>query len=91
MIVRGAGVFCMLAGTYQLLHVLAVVWERRSSLGSLGGYWQGFLPIVLFGGGGFLLWQFGMQIGSWLAANPRKKKYSDDLAAPGIPPTDEAP
>jgi hypothetical protein len=74
MIVRGAGVVCWLLAGWQLFDMLGLLWERRNSLGSVGGYGSALLTLGLLAVAGTVLWIFAERLGCWLGKEPTRRK-----------------
>ena len=86
MIVRGAGVFCWLIASWQVFGLATYLWEKRDTLGSVGGYGQALLPIGLLTVSGILLWVFASRLGRWLGQEPVRRKVRP-AAVPDLLPT----
>ncbi len=85
-IVRGTGALCWLIAAWQLLGVLAFLWEKRSTLGSVGGYGNALLPVGLLFISGIFLWAFAARLARWLCQEPVRRK-SRPVAVPEMVPS----
>jgi hypothetical protein len=70
-IIKGTAVLCWALALLHLFGLLQVVWERRASLGTLGGYAGGLLPLAMLILSGLVLWKYARQMGHWVSRDPR--------------------
>jgi hypothetical protein len=73
-IIKGTAVLCWGLALIHLIGLLQIVWERRATLGTLGGYFGGLLPLgilILFG---LVFWKYARPMAHWLSRDPRSSK-----------------
>ena len=83
LIVRGAGLVCLVLAWRYLFDLVRFLWQERTLTGAGDSMVHALLRIGFLGLIGLLLWIFSRRIGPWLCMGPRARKPTPGNEGPG--------